>query len=154
MIALARDDVECVFVGSTEGIDTIGPDNVEKIKGRPGLFILAGELDRKSGLEYLASADIFCLPSGDESQPIAPLEAATLGVPCALTDLPAYAGTWEHGLNCLMNPVGDVALLRWNLRTLLDDAEIRSRLVEGARRLLDRFSIISFVQRFTAEMPV
>ena len=150
---LKRNDVECVFVGPTENIDTIGSEHVEKIKAHPELFKLAGQVDRLRGLEILAGADAFCLPSGDESQPIAPLEAATLGVPCVLTDLPPYFGIWSHGRNCLLHPVGDTALLRWNLTALLDDAKIRARLIEGARGLLDRFTIGSFLQRFTAEMP-
>ena len=154
IVALGRADIECVFVGSIENIDTLGKENEAKIRSRPDLFVLAGEIDRRSGLEYVASADAFCLPSGDESQPIAPLEAATLGVPCLLSDLAPYAGIWMHGTNCLLHPVGDVALLRWNLTALLDDADIRERIVGGARDMLDRFSIGSFVQRFTAEMPI
>lgn len=154
VLALGRNDVECIFVGSTANLDTIGLEHAEKLKARPDLFVLAGELDRRSGLEYLAGADVFCLPSGDESQPIAPLEAATLGVPCLLTDLPPYAGIWSHGRNCLLHPVGDVALLRWNIAAALDDSAIRARIASGARELLDRFSIASFVQRFTAEMPI
>ena len=97
-------DIECVFVGTTEGLETIGEEHVAKIRSRPDWFTLAGELERRSALEYVAGADVFCLPSGDESQPIAPLEAGALGVPCALTDLPPYAGTWKHGENCLLRP--------------------------------------------------
>jgi len=154
VIALGRNDVECIFVGPTEQIETIGHDHVEKIRARPDLFKLAGQLGRTDGLAVLASADIFCLPSGDESQPIAPLEAATLGVPCVLTDLAPYAAIWRHGENCLMQPVGDSALLRWNLEALLGDTTIRARLVDNAKALAGRFSIGAFQQHFTAEMPV
>ena len=154
VLGLKRDDVECVFVGTTANIDTIGAENVDKIKSRPDLFLLPGELNRANTLEYLAGADVFCLPSGDESQPIAPLEAAALNVPCALSDLPPYKGIWKHGVNCLLFPVGDTALLRWNLNVLLDDGEIRNRIVDHARALVDHFSMESFVHRFTAEMPI
>src|SRR5207245_393402 len=152
VLGLKREDVECVFVGTTANIDTIGADGVDKIKSRPDLFLLPGELSRRSTLEYLADADVFCLPSGDESQPIAPLEAAALNVPCALSDLPPYKGIWRHGVNCLLSPVGDTALLSWNLNILLDDGEIRGQIVDHARALVDYFSMESFVHRFTAEM--
>lgn len=153
ILAMGRDDVECIFVGTTSGLDSIGSEHVGKVQSHPGLFTLTGELDRRGTLEYLASADAFCLPSGDESQPIAPLEAAALGVPCILSDLPPYAGTWRHGVNCLLQPVGDATLLRWNLMALLDDSSIAARVTQGARVLLDRFSMPAFLQRFTAEMP-
>jgi glycosyltransferase involved in cell wall biosynthesis len=154
VMAMDRDDVECIFVGTTAALDTIGADHVAKVQSRPDRFTLAGELDRRSSLEYMMSADVFCLPSGDESQPIAPLEAAALGIPCVLTDLPPYSGTWKHGENCLLGPVGDVSILRWNLTALLEDAGVRSRVIAGGRSLSERFSIASFCHRFTAEMPI
>ena len=152
VLGLGRSDIQCIFVGSTAGIETLGADEVRRIKARPDLFLVTGELDRKAGLEYMASADVFCLPSGDESQPIAPLEAAALGVPCALSDLPPYMGTWKHGINCLLSPVGDSALLGLNIATLLDHDVLRRRLVEQAGILVPEHAIDSFVQRFTAEV--
>jgi glycosyltransferase involved in cell wall biosynthesis len=154
VLALNRDDVECLLIGTIEALSTIGAEHVAKIKAHPDLFQLVGELDRRSGLEYLMSADVFCLPSGDESQPITPLEAASLGVPCALSDLPPYAGIWIHGHNCLFNPVGDITTLRRNLKALLDDAGLRESIVERAKSLTQQFEIHSFHQRFDAVMPV
>jgi len=153
VLALGRDDLECLFVGPLESIDTIGSEHVEKIRSRPDCFQLLGELDRKNGLEYVLSADVFCLPSSDESQPIAPLEAAALGIPCLLTDLPPYRGTWTHDDNSLLSPVGDVARLRENLRTLLTDSAVRERVVAGGRSLAEQHSIGAFFRRFDAEMP-
>ena len=154
VIALGRNDVECIFVGPTEQIETIGAEHVEKIRARPDLFKLAGQLGRTDGLAVLASADIFCLPSGDESQPVSPLEAAAVGVPSLLTDLAPYAGIWQHGRNCLLHPVGDVGLLGWNLTAILADEGLRKRIVDGSQELLHRFSLAAFLRRFTAEMPV
>jgi glycosyltransferase involved in cell wall biosynthesis len=154
IITLDRADVECLFIGTTEAIDTIGAEHWAKLRERPDLFQLIGEVDRKTALQYVMSADIFSLPSGDESQPIAPLEAASLGTPCVLTDLAPYAGTWRHGENCLMNPVGDTSLLRWNIRTLLEDHSVRQRIVAGAGELPKRFSIGDFHRHFDAEMPL
>ena len=154
VLSLGRSDIECVFVGSTEAIHTIGAEYVDKIKARPDCFVLAGELERRATLEYLGSADVFCLPSGDESQPIAPVEAAVLGVPCLLSDLPPYAGTWKHGHNCLLSPVGDVGKLQGNLTTLLGDSATRHRVIAGGREVAEQFSMAAFLQRFDAEMPV
>jgi glycosyltransferase involved in cell wall biosynthesis len=153
VVALGRDDVECVFVGPTEQIDTIGAEQLALIRAHPDKFRLTGQLSRTDGLSMLASADVFCLPSGDESQPIAPLEAAALGIPCVLSDLAPYAGTWKHGVNCLLHPQADVPMLRWSLQTLLDDTKIVQSVAGCARDLPDRFRIGRFQRHFTAEMP-
>lgn len=152
IIAMQRDDVECVFIGSTANIKSIGSDTISLIESRPDLFTIAGELARHTTLEYIASADALCLPSGDESQPLAPLEAAFLGVPCLLTDLPPYAGTWKHGVNCLMHPIGHTALLRWNLSAAINDTAIRAPIINEARQLVAKFSLDRFLQQFTGEM--
>jgi glycosyltransferase involved in cell wall biosynthesis len=153
VLALDRKDVECVLIGSIEGLDTIGDDHVRKVKARPDLFELTGEVDRRTTLEYVMGSDVFCLPSGDESQPIAPVEAAALGVPCELSGLATYSGTWQHGENCLMHPVANVSVLRWNLQALLDDAGLRDSLSKAAAAVAHRFSIELFHRRFDAEMP-
>jgi glycosyltransferase involved in cell wall biosynthesis len=153
LLAMQRSDIECIFIGSTLMIDSIGSENVLKINSRPDIFVLAGELDRRSTLEYVASADAFCLPSADESQPIAPLEAAALGVPCVLTDLPPYVGIWKNGVNCLMHPVGHTALLRRNLAAVIDDPGIRGPMITESGNLVKQFSFDRFLQQFTTEMP-
>jgi glycosyltransferase involved in cell wall biosynthesis len=154
VLGLDRNDIECVFVGSIEAIDSIGPEYVQRIQVRPDCFTLVGELERKETLEYLCSADVFCLPSGDESQPIAPVEAASLGVPCLLSDLPPYAGTWTHGENCLLSPVGDVEALQRNLTILLENSAMRNRVIAGGREVAEQYSMGAFFQRFDAEMPI
>ena len=154
VLALDRTDVECVFVGSSEHIESCGAEAAKMLRSNPTNVLLAGELSRAETLRYLASADLFCLPSADESQPLFPLEAAALGVPCLLSDLAPYAGIWRHGADFLMHPVKDVALLQWNIRAALDDQQIRKTLVGGARALLPEFSINRFYRRFDAEMPI
>jgi glycosyltransferase involved in cell wall biosynthesis len=149
-----RNDIECVFAGSTSIIDSLGAEDLAKLRGRPDLFTLVGEVDRLVALEYLAGADVFCLPSADESQPIAPLEAAALGIPCLLSDLPPYVGTWRHGVNCLMHPVGHVALLTHNLQAALSNVHITSAITTTARGLATEFALDRFLRHFTLEMPV
>jgi glycosyltransferase involved in cell wall biosynthesis len=153
VLRLNRKDIECVFVGSTEAINSIGPENVQRLEARPDCFTLVGELERKETLEYLSSADVFCLPSGDESQPIAPLEAASLGVPCLLSDLPPYDGTWKHEENCLLNHIGDIEKLQDNLTTLLENLAMRNRVIAGGRTVVEQYSMREFFQRFDAELP-
>jgi glycosyltransferase involved in cell wall biosynthesis len=154
LLSLDRNDIECIFVGGTADLNSLGPEFERKVRTRPDMFKLVGEKSRMDALSYLASADAFCLPSGDESQPVSPLEAAAVSVPSLLSDLAPYAGIWQHGRNCLLHPVGDVALLGWNVTAVLEDEGLRRTIVGGSQALLNRFSLPAFLRRFTAEMPV
>jgi glycosyltransferase involved in cell wall biosynthesis len=83
---------------------------------------------------------VFSLPSGDESMPIAPIEAAAHGVPVILTDLECYEGIWRHGVNALIHPVGDVDMLAWYLRMVIESPNIRSRLAAAGKGVALPFS--------------
>ncbi len=154
VLRLGRSDLECCFLGNTASLDTLGSEAVAKFKARPELFKLVGELDRASALAYVASADLFCLPSEDESQPIAPVEAAALGVPCLLSDLPPYRGTWTHGVDCLMHPIGHAPLLAHNVTIALSDSGIRASMISAAKHVVARFGLDRFLRQFTSEMPI
>lgn len=153
-VAGMDEPVELVLIGTTEHLASLRAPARTLLERERERFILAGQLDRRSTLEHVLAADIFCLPSSDESQPIAPVEAATLGVPCVLSDLPPYAGIWQHGVNCLMQPVGDVERLRANLVALLHDDALRERVVAGGTELARRFSMPSFLERMTAAVTL
>lgn len=152
VLALGRRDIECVFIGTTSALETLGP-KASLLKDNQDLFPLLGEVSRKEALEYISTADVFCLPSGDESQPIAPLEAASLGIPCLLSALAPYRDTWRHGENCLLHPTGNVDLLAWNLRVVLEDNSVRRRLINSARETAKRFSMRVFENRFDSITP-
>jgi glycosyltransferase involved in cell wall biosynthesis len=114
------------------------------------LFRFLGQVDRRTIFEHLMSADVFCLPSEDESQGITLLEAGHFGIPMALTALPPYRGIWEHGVNCLLSPVKDPAMLAWSLRALLDDASLAQRLGASGKAVAERHPIVTFLKRFDA----
>ena len=75
-------------------------------------------------------------------------------MPCLLSDLPPYAGTWKHEENCLLSPVGDVEKLQRNLTTLLENVALRNRLIAGGRAVAEQYSMEAFFQRFDAELPI
>ena len=56
----------------------------------PRNIIFAGQRARSEVFSYLASADVFFLPSYHENCPMAVLEAAATGLPLVLRDLPQY----------------------------------------------------------------
>ncbi len=143
-----RLDVELAICGAMEG----GLDaRAERTLSEHGDRIrLTGEIDRPECLAWIASADIFCLASDSESQPVTVLEAGALGRPLVLSDLRCYAGQHRHGVNCLLFPVGDVELLSHALGALAADPERRRRLGEAASATAGRFSERAVHARFDA----
>jgi hypothetical protein len=70
-----------------------------------------------------------------------------------LSDLPPYRGTWTHGVDCLMHPVGHVPLLAHNLAIVLNDSGIRGPMIAAAKGVVAQFGLDRFLAQFTAEMP-
>ena len=106
--------------------------NYPKIPAKgPGSNILfAGYVDVV--LDWLSAMDIFLFPSHEENQGIAILEAASLGLPIVVRDLPAYRGWLVHGRNCLIaKREEDFVPL---VKKLVSDPELRLRLGREARK--------------------
>jgi len=142
--ALGRGDVECVIIGLyfwlEEAARRIAADHPDRFK------ILEAAHDET--LAWLRSADLFCLPSESESQPLSVLEAAALGKPLVITDLPSYRGIWRHAENCLLVPVGDIGAISSALAALLSSADLRERLGAAARETAGQFTEAAFLARF------
>jgi glycosyltransferase involved in cell wall biosynthesis len=129
--------IECVLIGDYVAVD---PPGEETIRADPTRFVLTGGLPPERVHAWYRSSDIFCLPSGDECMPIAPVEAAWHGVPALLSDLECYEGVWRHGVNALMHTVGDVEMLAWHLRMLVESPSLHARLSAAGRTVPFRFS--------------
>jgi glycosyltransferase involved in cell wall biosynthesis len=145
--ALGRADVECVFIGKYYNLDE---EERRIAAGNPALIKILNEMSNADALAWLRSADLFCLPSRTESQPISILEAASLGKPLVITDLPSYRGIWRHPQNCLLYPAGDIGGLVNSLTALLTSPYLRKRLGAAARETASRFSETAFLARFDA----
>ena len=128
--------VECVLVGERGQLD---PPADTIVAAHPERFVLPGALPPEEVQRLYRSADIFALPSGDESLAQTPIQAAWHGVPVVLSDLDCYAGLWKHGVNALMHPVGEVELLAWYLRMLIASPSLGRRLASAARAITAGF---------------
>jgi glycosyltransferase involved in cell wall biosynthesis len=129
--------LDCALVGEFTALDAPGDDIV---RSDPARFILTGGLAPDVVQSWYRAADVFCLPSGDESMPLAPIEAAAHDVPVVLTNLECYEGVWRHGINAMIYPVGDTEMLAWYLRMLMQTPGMRTRLTAAARAVPLRFS--------------
>lgn len=90
--------------------------------------------------QYMAAADIFCLPSYREGLPMTILESAACGVPTVASRIYGITDAVEEGKTGLLFSAGDVAGLKQSLLTLIDDPLLRQNLGEKARlRALELF---------------
>jgi glycosyltransferase involved in cell wall biosynthesis len=133
---LAEVDLTLDFVGRNHGLE---PEFDARAAAAGGRVRLHGEIDNAAAMAVLDQADALALPSGSECLPIAPIEAGMRGIPSVLSDLAGHEGVWQHGWNCLMHGVGDVALLAHMLRAMATDAPLRARLGAAARQTAQRF---------------
>jgi 1,2-diacylglycerol-3-alpha-glucose alpha-1,2-glucosyltransferase len=83
----------------------------------------------------LNALDIFIFPSYEENQGMAILEAASVGVPIVVRDIPVYQGWLVHGENCLK--AKDDAEFIQCIRTLLKNDALREKLSQAGRDLAE-----------------
>lgn len=130
-------DYECVLIGD---YFSIRPEARALIDANPERFRLIPGIDLAATLDWIASADVFCLASASETQPISVFEAALLERPLLLTDLPCYEGLFRHGRNCVMVPVGDIELMAASLAMLAANPNLRTRLGAAAQLAAQPFA--------------
>jgi glycosyltransferase involved in cell wall biosynthesis len=82
---------------------------------------------------WLQSATVFVLPSYAEAMPMSLLEAMAAGVPTVSTKVGGIPDVVTDGANGLLIAPGDVAALQRQLRRLLEDRKLASRLAAAAR---------------------
>ncbi len=84
-------------------------------------------------IEAYSAGDMFLFPSYDENQGIVILEAAAMGKPIIVRDIPAYKGWLVHGKNCLK--ARNNAEFKECIERVANDSKLRKRLVLGSRKL-------------------
>ncbi len=89
--------------------------------------------------EAFNALDIFIFPSYEENQGMVVLEAAALGLPILVRDIPVYQGWLKHGENCLKAGSDEEFVVL--LKQLLTDSQLREKLGQAARELAHRESI-------------
>lgn len=101
-------------------------------------FVLPGH--HPDPVRLLRSADLFVLPSLSEGLGTSVLDAMALDVPVVTSDaggLPELVGE-DAGL---VVPAANSEELAAAVARLLDDPELRTRCVEGGRRVVERYSV-------------
>ena len=89
---------------------------------------------------YMATADIFCLPSHREGFGQVIIEAGASGVPAVASRIYGITDAVEEGKTGLLFPAGDTAALKQALLELIENRDLRRQMGEAARvRALELF---------------
>lgn len=89
-------DVEFIWVGGIP-FKHLGADYSKMhhlMEDVPANMTITGVIPHKEVSDYLAAADVFCLPAEQENHPMCVLEAAGAGLPIILRDIPEYDDTF------------------------------------------------------------
>jgi len=102
-------------------------------------------------IPLLSIADLFLLPSEQESFGLAALEAMACGVPVVTSTAGGLPEVIEHGRSGFLHPVGDVEGMAASGVQLLTDAALRARITaEAVRTVRERFCVDSIVPMYEA----
>ncbi len=126
---LRHPEVRLVYVGEGEEREKLAA-YIHQC-GMEKAVLLAGEQTDINA--YLNMADVFVLPSLEESLPLSLLEALQVGLPCIVSrvgDMPLWV---EHGQNGYVFAPGDMTLLSCLLNLLAENLQVRVEM--GAKSL-------------------
>ena len=106
----------------------------------PGASVaLLGAVPARDMPVLYRAVDALAYPSTREGFGLAVLEAASAGVPAAVSDIAVLRETLTDGRDCLMVPPGHSGALADALVRLVRDADLRARLLAGGRETAARF---------------
>ena len=103
---------------------------VRELKLKDDVFFLGAQDDTGT---LLLCADLFLLPSEQESFGLAALEAMAAGVPVICSDTGGLPEVVEHGQTGYLSPIGNVQKMADYAIRVLTDRELYNRLKERAR---------------------
>lgn len=101
--------------------------------------------------DFMAAADVFCLPSYREGFGMVLIEAAAAGIPAIASRIYGVTDAVEESVTGLLHRAGDVQGLAGQMTTLADDAQRRQVMGQTARnRALSLFSRERVTQAWVA----
>ncbi|HEX2212005.1 MAG TPA: glycosyltransferase family 4 protein [Mycobacterium sp.] len=110
-------------------------------RGLDKVIDVVGWVDASGRDKLLRRASIFALPSYDEGLPMAVLEAMAYGVVPITTPVGGIPEAVTDGVDGVLVPPGDPALLAEALQRLVEGDQLRARLAAAARQRAAAFDI-------------
>jgi len=104
-------------------------------------------LGQRDAKPLMCAFDIFALTSDSEGHPIVVLEAMSRGLPIVATAVGGVADTVQPGVNGFIVPVRGVREIADAIAVLVQNPDLRTRMGEASRRLVQAFSIDRMVDQ-------
>ena len=108
---------------------------------------IRGWLDPRERDQLLAEADAFVLPSYNEGQPMALLEAMAWGLPPVTTPVGGIPEVVQSGINGLLVTPGDVAEISAAMSRLIEDEPLRLTMGLKSRQRVEPLRVERFMDR-------
>jgi GT2 family glycosyltransferase len=125
-----------------------GTADIRQAAGRRSLLQLAHlGLDQQDLARHICSAKVFVSGCWHEGFNFCPLEAMSCGVPVVMTDCGGSREYALDGINALVVPPRDTQALENAIQRLLEDTELRLRLIENGLETAWRYDWDSITQR-------
>lgn len=111
----------------------------EQLHSRNMAVLDLGEVDDKIKMWLLASCDILCVPSSDESFGIVFAEAMSFGKPVVAFDVAPVNEIVKNGQNGILVPPDDTDGLHRALETLLTDLPLLKGMGEASKQRFEKY---------------
>jgi glycogen(starch) synthase len=108
--------------------------------GVSGHLALLGRVDEEDKVRLMRSSDCLVYPTRYESFGLPPLEAMAAGCPVVASNIPVVNEMIQDGENGVLVAPESPAALAEGIVRVLTDQQLRTRLVEGGRRTLERYA--------------
>lgn len=149
IFARVLESVPSVLVMVGDGPDRVGAENEARALGVDKSVFFLGRLDTVAPL--LAGADLFLLPSQNESFGLSALEALASGVPVIAANAGGIVEVVRHGETGLLCAVGDVdAMARGAVEILRDPGRWATMSAMAAEDARARFGLDEIVGQYEA----
>lgn len=97
--------------------------------------VFLGWVNGKAKDKVFKESEIFCLPSYAEGFPMAVLDAWAYGLPVITTPVGGIPDIAEDGKNMLLFNAGDTEKLAYNMKTLIDNEDLRNQIINESIKL-------------------
>ena len=146
LVRLARRDVQVLFVGRDDGLETSVRAHTERLGLATQVRFLGFRRDVGT---VLAAADLLVMPSLREGLPVALLEACAIGTPVVATPAGGISDVIRNGETGRLVPIGDAAALAAAIDHALADPVGTRRMAEAAtERVATMFSLEAMVDTY------
>ena len=130
-------DLKFLIIGSDGGEKQLIEEYIDQ-KKLTDHIILTGF--REDIPEIISELDVFLFTSREEGLGTSLLEALASGIPVVCTDAGGVSEIIQHNINGLVSSVGDSQNLANHVSRVLEDPELKDRLIKGGKSVLSDFT--------------